>query len=237
MTLSGGRGIGDELQHYPIGYTGFPNTFDAPDAQHVMYFDGSRANAAALTANDKMGTNVIDKLVLRAKKQLGGVNEGKPVKMEKISIEGGEHFIDMMAPECMYDLRREQGEAGWLALEKAKATAVGAASPLFKMGKSYYNGVLLTELESVVKFDTTTAGGSYGAPAARNLFLGANALCVAHGTKTQRGGVRYELSEADEDYGEEGIIVVRMIAGFSKARFNGMDWGVIANDTAYSVAQ
>lgn len=236
MTASGSRGIGAEIQHYPLGYTGFPNTFDAPDAQHVMYWDGTRANAGAITANDKMGTNVVDKLLLRAKKQLGGVQDGNPVKMEPVMVDGGKHFLFLMAPECMYDLRREVGEAGWLTLEKAKAAATGANSPIFKGGNAYYNGALLDELETCVKFDTSTAGGSYGAAAARNLFLGANAVCVAHGTKSQRGGVKYELSEDDEDYGEEGIIIVRMIAGFSKARFNGMDYGIIAQDCAYTAA-
>ena len=70
----------------------------------------------------------------------------------------------------------------------------------------------------------------------RSLFLGANAVAVAHGTKSQKDGMRYELTEDDEDYGEEGIIIVRMIAGFSKPRYANMDFGVIANDISYTAA-
>jgi N4-gp56 family major capsid protein len=244
MTAAGARGIGDEIQHYPIAYAGFPNAFIAPDAQHLMTFDGSRANAAALTSGDKLGTNVLDKLVLRAKKQIGDVAGGKPVRMEPIRTDGGKHFVYLSCPESMYDLRREVGDAGWLTLEKAKMTQEGKNSVVFKGGAAYYNGVLIDETQTCVKFDTTTAGGSYGTSlVARNLFLGANAVAVAHGTKSQRDGMKYELTEDDEDYGEEGIIIVRMIAGFSKCRFspdgvpaNGLDFGLIANDVAYTAA-
>lgn len=244
MTAAGARGIGDEIQHYPVGYAGFPNAFVAPDAAHVMYFDGSRANPAALTANDKLSTNVIDRLVLRAKKQIGDVQSGKPVRMEPIRVDGGKHFIYLACPESMYDIRREVGDAGWLTLEKAKITAEGSKSVLYTGGRALYNGALIDETQTCVKFDNTTPGGSYGTTlVARNLFLGANAVAVAHGTKAQRDGMKYELSEADEDYGEEGVIIVRMIAGFSKCRFspdgvpaNGLDFGLIANDVAYTAS-
>lgn len=237
MTTSGARGVGDEIQHYPTTYAGFPNAFDAPDASHWQGFDGSRANAAALTANDKLSTNVIDKLVLKAKKQMGGQPD-KAVRMEPIQVDGGKHFIYLTGPEGMYDIRREVGDAGWLTLEKAKAAADGGKNPIFTGGKAYYNGVLLDETQTIVKFDTTSShsGSTYGVAAMRSLFLGANAVAVAHGTKGQRGGMRYELREDDEDYGEEGVIVIRMVAGFSKCRFNSMDFGVIANDIAYTAA-
>lgn len=239
MTAAGARGVGDEIQHYPTGYAGFPNAFVAPDAQHWMIWDGTRAAIGDLTTNDKLGVNVLEKLVLRAKRQTGG-QPGKAVRMEQIRVNSGKHFIYLACPESMYDLRRETGEAGWLAYEKAKVTNVGNDSPLFKAGAIYVNGVLVDETQTCVKF-SNYGGGSLAA--ARNLFLGANAVCVAYGTKGQRDGMKYELSEADEDYGEEGVVIVRMVAGFSKARFspdgvpaNGLDFGVIANDVAFTAA-
>lgn len=235
MTVSGGRGIGNEIQHYPVGYAGFPNAFVAPDASHAVYFDGSRAAPANLTAADKLQTNVIDKLVVKAKKQIGGQPDSA-VKMVPVDADGQKCFIYLTGPEGMYDLRREIGEAGWLAVEKAKVTAVGAKSPIFQGGAALYNGVIVDETQTIVKWDTTVAGGSYGAIGMRSVFLGANAVAVAHGTKSQRDGMRYELTEDDEDYGEEGIIIVRMIAGFSKPRYQNMDFGVISNDISYTVA-
>lgn len=232
MTAAGARGVGDEIQHYEVGYTGFPNAFVAPDAQHLMTFDGSRAGKANLTTSDKLSTNVIDKLVLRAKRQIGGQPD-KAVKMEPISVNGGKHFIYLACPESMYDLRRETGEAGWLTYEKAKVTAVGSDSPLFKGGSSYINGVLVDEAQTCVKFNDY-GGGTV--EAARNLFLGANAVAVAYGTRTQKDNMRFELTEADEDYGEEGIVIVRLIAGFSRCRYNDMDFGMIANDVHFTAA-
>jgi hypothetical protein len=51
--------------------------------------------------------------------------------MTPINIDGEKSFVHLQSPETMYDLRREVGEAGWLTLEKAKAAAVGAKSPIF----------------------------------------------------------------------------------------------------------
>lgn len=236
MTASGGRGTGDEIQHYEIGYAGFPNAFTAPDANHLMTWDGSRAGKANLTANDKLGTNVIDKLVLRAKKQMGSYDDSsKPFRMEAVQIEGGKHFIFLTAPEGMYDIRREVGDAGWLTLEKAKATQEGAKSPIFTGGKAYYNGVVLDETQTIVKFNDYGAGSNI--PAVRSLFLGAHGVAVSHGIKSQATKTRFELSESSLDHDEEEVIIVRMIAGFSKTRFNGQDFGVIVNDSAFTAAQ
>lgn len=246
MTACGNRGVGSEIQHYPIGYTGFPNTFVAPDASHYMVFDGTRATAANLTTGDKIGTNVIDKLKLRTSKQIGGMPTS-PVAMQPIAMDGDKFFLFLTGPEGMYDLRREVGDAGWLTLEKAKITAVGAKSPIFMGGKAFYNGVVIDEAQTIIKFASGSAcdadGTNYGADAMRSMFLGANAVAVAHGTKGQRDGMRYDLTEQDEDYGEEGIVIVRMVAGFSKCRFTptgsnsaAMDFGVIVDDHAYTAA-
>lgn len=239
MTIAGNRGTGTEIQHYPTGYAGFPNAFLAPDTNHYMCFDGSRANAAALTSGDKVGTNVIDKLKLRTGKQLGG-QPNTPIAMQPIDVDGQKCFLFLTGPEGMYDLRREVGDAGWLTLEKAKVTQVGAKSPIFTGGKAFYNGVVIDETQTFVKFAATTVsdvdGTAFAVDAMRSMFLGSNAVAVAYGTKTQRDGMRFELSEDDEDYGEEGIVIVRMIAGWKKCRYNGMDFGSIVADHAFTAA-
>lgn len=234
MTASGSRGDGDEIQHYPTGYGGFPNAFRVPDAAHYAIYDGNRANAAALTAGDTLGTVVIDKLKLRTSKQLGDVAGGKPVKMEPVQINGGKYYLYLASPESMYDLRRETGEAGWLTLEKARMGAVGNDTPIVKTSKILHNGVLIDEIETCVKFNTGYgAGGTLAAT--RNLFLGANAVAVAWGSKNRkRDGNRFEFMDADEDYGEEDVIVVRMVAGWDKCNYAGMDFGVIANDLSFT---
>lgn len=236
MTAAGARGTGSEIQHYEVGYAGFPNAFVAPDANHLSYFDGSilTKNAAGwnTTPTNKLKVDVIERMATKAKKQLGGIDGGNPVKMNPIQVDGGKHFVYLACPESMYDLRRETGEAGWLAFEKARVAAAGSNSPLFKAGSIYINGVLVDETQTCVKFNDYGAGANV--PVARNMFLGANAVALAYGTRSQRDGMRMELREDDEDYGEEGVIVVRMIAGFSKCRFNGQDFGSIANDVEFT---
>jgi hypothetical protein len=233
-TLSGTRGQGDEIQNYPEGYAGFPNAFEAPDAGHYQAWDGSVAYNQLVEATHKLGTNVIDTANLRATKMIGDVKAGRAAKMTPCSNEGGKHFLFMTGAEGMYDLRREVGDAGFLTLEKAKMTAEGAKNLIFNGGAAYYNGVLIDKLETIVK--QNTAGGSGTVRAMRSLFLGAHAAAVAYGTKGQTRGTRIELTESDLDHGEEEVIVMRLIAGYKKCRYNGMDFGSIAVDHTYTLA-
>lgn len=233
MTASGARGAGDEIQHYPIGYLGFPNAYEAPDAGHNQAWNGSIAYNALVEATHKLGTGVIDSANLRAKKMIGDIKSGKAVKMTECSADGASHFLFMTGPEGMFDLRREVGDAGFLTLEKAKMTAEGGKNLIFTGGKAYHNGVLIDEIQTIVKFNNAGAGT---VNAMRSLFLGAHAVAVAYGMKGQNNGTRYELTESDLDHGEEEVVVMRLIAGYKKCRYNGLDHGVIAVDHTYSLA-
>lgn len=233
MTLSGGRGVGGEIQHYPVGYAGFPNPFEAPDAGHNQVGDGTKTKGT-LASTDKLGTLTIDAANLRAKKMIGDIKNGKATKMTPCSAEGGEHFVFLTGPEGMFDLRREVGDAGFLTLEKAKMTAEGGKNLIFSGGRAFHNGVLIDEMQTIVKFDDYGSGSNVNAM--RSLFLGAHAAAVAYGTKGQQRGTRYELTESDLDHGEEEVIVMRLIAGYKKCRYNGLDFGSIAVDHAYTLA-
>jgi N4-gp56 family major capsid protein len=234
MTLSGARGVGDEIQHYPVGYGGFPNAFEAPDAGHAQAADGTVAYNQLVEATHKLKLSIIDSANLRAKKMIGDVAGGKAAKMTPCSADGGQHFLFMTGAEGMFDLRREVGDAGFLTLEKAKMTAEGAKNVIFTGGKAFHNGVLIDEIQNIVKFDN--AGSGANVRAMRSLFLGAHAAAVAYGTKGQRRGTRIELSESDLDHGEEEVIKMRLIAGFKKCRYNGLDHGGIAVDHTYTLA-
>jgi N4-gp56 family major capsid protein len=234
MTLSGGRGVGTEIQIYPQGYLGFPNAFSAPDTAHNLIWDGTIAKNALVEATHTLGTNVIDSANLMARKMLGDVKSGKAAKMVPCSAEGGEHFLFLTGPEGMYNLRREVGDAGFLTLEKAKMTAEGSKGVIYTGGRAFYNGVLIDEMETIVKFNDGGAGANQRYM--RSLFLGAHAAAVAYGTKGQKRSARYELSESDLDHGEEEVVVMRVIAGWKKMQFNGMDFGSIACDHTYRIA-
>lgn len=227
MYLSGARGVGAEIQHFPTDWTPFPNSFEAPDAYHLTY-GGDATSKASLDANDKIGTAVIDKASAKAKKLMGVEAQG--AKMTPIEIEGGKHFVLVMGVEQEYDLRREVGDAGWLTLQKAAMGAEGKANPVFKGSLGMHNNVILHCHESIVRF-SDYGGGSV--PAMRALFLGAHAALRAYGFKGN-GGVRYQISESGLDHDEETVLHYRSVLGVKKSRFNGMDFGVISMDTAYT---
>lgn len=233
MTLSGSRGAGNEIQHYPIGYAGFPNTFETPDTGHRLIWDGSVAYGSLVAATHKLGTEVIDAAMLKAKKMIGDIKSGKAAKMTPCAVEGGSHFLFMTGAEGMYDIRRQVGDAGWLTLNKQLMTAEGKKNVIFTGGSALYNGVLIDEVETVVKFNDAGAGT---VNAMRSLFLGAHAVAVAYGTKGQQRGTRYELTESDLDHGEEEVVVMRLIAGYKKCRYNSMDMGLISCDHTYTLA-
>lgn len=233
MTASGSRGVGDEIQNYPIGYAGFPNLFETPDAGHYQAWDGSIAYSALVTATHKLGKDVIDSANLRAKKMIGDIKNGLAAKMTPCAVEGAKHFVFLTGPEGMYDLRKEVGDAGFLTLEKAKMTAEGGKNLIFTGGKAFHNGVLIDEMQTIVKFNNAGAGT---VKAMRSLFLGAHAVAVAYGTKGQNNNSRYQLTESDLDHKEEDVIVLRLIAGYKKCRYNGLDHGVISVDHTYTLA-
>lgn len=227
MHASGARGVGSEVTHYPTSYTGFPNALVAPDASHIFY--AGTGTKVALTTSDKMTTDVLDKTIAKTKMMYGG--PGNAVKMTPCSVEGGSFLIALLGVEQMYDLRREVGDAGWLTLEKAKAAAVGANSPIFKGGKAFYNGALVDEVQHYVKFSDYGAGSNVNA--SRALMLGAHAVAVAYGMKNSTKS-RYETIASDVDHHEEDVVVTRVVAGYSKCRHNSLDFGVFAMDTAYT---
>ena len=229
MTAAGSRGVGDEIQHYEVGYLGFPNAFVAPDAAHLLIGNGQTKP----TLTDKLGTGVIDRALVLAKK-MQGVETARGARMEPINIDGEKSFALLTSPESMYDLRREVGDAGWLTLEKAKAAAVGAKSPIFMGGDAYYNGCLITEHETCVKFNDYGSGGNVAA--ARSLFMGANAVSIAHGTKGMADGMSVSLDEDMDDRKHDHILFFEMIFGADKSQFDGMDYGQITVDTAYTAA-
>ena len=228
---SGARGIGDEISHFGTDYTGYPNALRAPDAAHLFIGTDGTKTKATLVAGDKMTLATVNKLRTKAKKMLGG--KGKAVKMTPIRKGGKECFALAVLPEVMQDIRDDVGAQGWFEAQKALTAAVGKESEIFKGGAGMFNGVLLDEMEVGVKF------GDYGAGAvgaARSLFMGANAISVAHGTKGMADGMSVNLDEDMDDRKHDHILFFEMIFGADKTQFDGMDYGMISVDTAYTAA-
>lgn len=233
MAACGARGVGDEIQHFGLDYVGYPNALRAPDAAHLFVGTAGDKAKATLLTTDKMTLATINKLRTKSKKMLGGQPD-KAVKMTPVSKGGRDCFILSVAPEVMQDIRDDTGAQGWFEAQKALTSAVGKESEIFKGGAGMFNGVLVDEMETCVKF--SDYGASTNFAATRSLFLGSNAVATAHGTKGMADGMSVALDEDMDDRKHDHILFFEMIFGADKTQFNSMDYGMISVDTAFTAA-
>lgn len=212
--------------------SGYPNALRAPDAGHLFVgTDGSKSKST-LTATDKISLTTVNKLRTKAVRMIGG--KGNPVKMSKVNINGKDCFVLATCPEGIQDIRDDVGAQGWMEAQKALVTAVGKDAELFKGGAGMFNGVLIDEMEFGVYFNDY--GATNNVAATRSLFMGANAISVAHGTKGMADGMTVSLDEDTDDRKHDHILFFEMIMGADKNQFDGLDYGMISVDHAYTVA-
>lgn len=221
---AGSRGVNADYIE-DIGWAGFAgNALTAPDSAHLLY--GGNATAKAnIGSDDTMTLGLIDRAVTKAN-TMGGGTSGLQ-RLKAINIDGESRFVCVMHEFQEYDLRTNTSSMQWLDLNKALSTAQGSKNPIFMGGLGMYNGVVLHKHDAVVRF------GDYGAdnvqPAARALFLGAQALVCAYGSPGS--GMRLDWNEEMEDRGNEVVITSGCIKGVKKTQFNGTDYGVLSLDT------
>lgn len=198
----------------------FANAGQAPSANRIVYA-GSATSKASITASDKMDLTLIDRLVEKAKL-------AKPT-MRKASFGGKSAFVMILHPYQVYDLRTNTNTGQWLDIQKA-AMQGGKVSdnPIFSEALGVYNGVILVESTRIMTF--SDYGESNNLPAARALFLGAQAACVAFGRGFSSDS-RMKWTEKTFDYESKLGVAATCIWGIAKTRFNNEDFGVIAVDT------
>lgn len=233
MALSGARGVGDEIQHFSTDYAGYPNALRAPDSGHQFIGPLGTRVKNTLVAGDLMTLATLNKLRTKAKKMLGGQPD-KAVKMTQIRKGGKDCYVLAVCPEVMQDVRDDSGAQGWFEAQKALTAAIGKESEIFRGGAGMFNGVLIDEMETCVKFNDYGAGGNVAA--ARSLFMGANAGFIAHGTKGMDDGMTVQLDEDTDDRKHDAILFFEMIFGADKCQFNSMDYGLISVDTSFTAA-
>jgi len=223
MYMSGTRGANSEFI-FDATYPGFANNaLSAPDSLH-HYFANDKTKAT-LTATDTMSISGIDQLVTQAEMMGGGTQETPQIQPFK--LDGEDHFLLLMNPWQAYSLRTDTGAGKWLDIQKALATSEGRKSPICKGGLGMHNNVVLQSHKGVIRFDDCGAGAVKGA---RALFLGEQAMAIAWGSGGS--GLRFDWHEESRDNGNVLIISTYSMFGLEKIKFNGLDYGVIAYDTA-----
>jgi N4-gp56 family major capsid protein len=231
---AGARGVSDDFDTIlDPAYAGYPNALRAPDASHLFIGQAGDKVKATLATTDLMTLKTVNKLRTKARRMLGG-QPTKAMRIPTTSKGGTQCHILTVTPEAMQDIRDDVGSQGWLEAQKALITKVGKEAEFFKGGAGMVNGVLIDENEVGVYFNDYGSGGNV--PACRSLFLGANAISVAHGTKGQADGMTVVLDEDTADRKHDFILFFEIIFGADKTAYNGMDYSSIAVDTAYTPA-
>jgi len=221
--LSGARGINEDF-YEPVGWTGFANAIQAPDAAHIIY-GGDAASKATIAAEDKMSVELIERACVKA--QMMRATDPTTANMLPVNIMGEKHYVVVMSPFQAHDMRTGTTATQWLEIQKAAAAAEGRKSPIFRGGLGMVNNAVLHVHENVIRFSDYGTGTNL--PASRALFLGRQAGACAYGTRGK--GMRLDWFEEKEDRGNEIVITAGLIYGFKKTRFNGHDFGVLTIDT------
>lgn len=224
MYLSGARGTNTEFIE-GVDFTGYANNaFTAPDSAHLIY-GGTATSKATVAATDKFSLNAIDRCVARASLMGGGV-QGVP-QIQPAEIEGEKRFLCIIDPTQNYDLRTGTETVGWADIQKALATSVGNKSNFITGAIGIHNNTVIHSHENIVRFTDYGAGA---VQASRALFCGVQAGVIAFGSPGK--DLRFGWREEEEDAGNRVEIYTNTIVGVKKTTFNGLDFGVMAIDTA-----
>lgn len=224
MYLSGARGVNEDF-YEDTNYTGFAgNSFDAPDAGHIMY-GGAATSKASLVAGDTFDRDLVEKASVKA--NMMRAKNPDSANMVPVTVNGGKHYVVVMSDYQAHNLRTDSGTTNWLEIQKAAAAAEGRKSPIFNGGLGMINDVVLHKHQNAIRFDDYGAGSNV--EAARSLFMGRQAGVCAYGTPK---GMRFRWIEEKTDFDNAVDISAGVIFGMKKSRFNGKDFGVMALDTA-----
>lgn len=225
--LSGARGINEGF-NVPTTWAGHAaNPITAPDSAHLMY-GGTATGKASIATTSTMSRALIERAANKAKMMA----EVDPTiaKLVPLDIDGEKHFVCLMSPFQEYDLKNDTGTGGWLEIEKAAAAAVGRSSPIFTGRLGMIGNTVLHSHESAIRFNDYGSGGNL--PAARALFLGAQAGVVAYGNAADgRAPNRIMWKEEIVDYGRQINVGSGFVVGVKKTRFNSKDFGLFSIDT------
>lgn len=228
--LSGSRGTGSGFI-WPASSPFFSvNALTAPDSMHNL-FASTATSLATLTNVMPMELRLIDRAVARAETMGGDTTD--EISMVPCDVEGEDKFVLLMHPYQFDALKSTTATGQWLDIQKAAAGAQGQKNPIFSGAKGEYNGVILHTHRNVIQFNNAGAGANL--PAARALFMGAQAGVLSHGEGGE--GLRMKWTEEVKDHGDKVKIGSKAVVGIKKSTFTSKDagtvrdFGVMAIDT------
>lgn len=213
-------------------YTGL-QAVTAPSSGRQLW-QGSLSADESLTLSNTMTLGMIDKMKEAA---ITATPLIRPVSVKEHGGEIGDYYEVVQQSKYVWyghpyqitDLRTNTSTGQWLDITKAVITGDGAnKTGIYSGAIGEYNGVILKS-----SFDVTTGcNSSTGAAIAnvrRSVLLGAEAAVIGYGMKHAGGKILW--NEELFDHRRRLEISALAIFGIKKARFNGIDYGVIVGST------
>lgn len=212
-------------------YTGL-QAVTVPSAGRQMWQGSLTADEQLLNVNT-MTLGMIDKAVENARTQTPVV---RPINATGRSDIGDYYenitqgkYICYLHPYQVTDLRTNTSTGQWLDIQKAAMTGGEITrNPIYIGALGEYNHVILKS-----SFDVTTGVNSTTAAAIatvrRAVLLGAQAAVIGYGMK--HAGGKYLWNEELFDHKRRLEVSALGVWGVKKARFNGIDYGVIVMST------
>lgn len=232
LYLSGGFGVNAGF----VWSSGNPmfsvNAFTAPDTNHILY-GGNATQKSDVGTDDGFDLRLIDRAVAKAETMGGdGTDE---LSMVPITVDGSDANYVVLMHTFQFDAMKSSTSTGqWLDIQKAAAGATGNSSPLFKNSGGMYADTVIHKHRNVIRY------GDYGGgtvPAARALFLAAQAASIAYGSTGGGMGTRYRWTEVVTDHDSHVEIGSHCMLGVKKSTYTNKsgsvsrDFGVFALDT------
>lgn len=221
--LAGARGI-DTSFHNPTTWTGRANNaLVAPNADNHV-FAGSATSKLDLDTTDTLSLTEVEKLV--------AISETRDPMIQPFKINGVNKYVLLMHTFQAYQLRTSTTANDWLDITKQATAAMGEKSRLYKNSLGEYADVILHKHRNCIRFNDygPLVGSAPGSrPAARALFLGAQAGLIAYGQDS--APTRYSWNEERDDRGNALAITAGTIFGTKRTVYNSKSFGCIAVDS------
>ena len=187
----------------------FANTPVAPNATRVIY-GGNATSDSDIDSADKMDLALLFKI--------SNTIMTLTPKLRPIRYKGKDYFLMLIHPRQRFDLMQDDS---YLTLQK-DAGHRGSKNILFSGADAVIDNLIIHAHNYVPTFSDW--GGTGDQPGARALVMGAQALIMALGKEGK-------WVEKSFDFDNKWAICTGAIWGIQKARFNGVDYGLVSIDT------
>jgi N4-gp56 family major capsid protein len=217
-----------------VKYTGLQATYAPTTTAGSLrqLWAGSLSNDQSLGSSNTFNLQLIDKakeMAITATPLVRPINlKGKSQIGDYDEVQRGK-YVMFLHPYQVTDLRTNTSTGQWLDIQKAAMTGGQiTGNPIYTGALGEYNDVILRSSYDVAT-GVNSSSGAQITTVYRAVLLGAQAACMAFGTKNKPG--KYRWNEELFDHKRRLEVSAWSIWGLKKTRFNSIDYGTIVVST------